>query len=108
MRAINITGIAVIITGLLLILLGIFFAWGEYKQRRTLGPTDFVRAVKDLVVAIAEADRPSLGCFAFGTILVLVGGIIAGVGGLQLAQARGSWARPMLPAYRSRRRWAEQ
>jgi hypothetical protein len=83
MHAASIAGISVIVVGLLLILLGMVLAWGEYKQRRTLGATDFVRAVKDLVVAIAESDRPSLGCFAFGTILVLIGGIIAGVGGLQ-------------------------
>lgn len=83
MRAISTAGIAVVTAGLLLIVLGMFFAWGEYRQRRTLGTTDFVRAVRDLVVAIAEADRPSLSCFAFGTILVLIGGIIAGVGGLQ-------------------------
>jgi uncharacterized membrane protein len=83
MHATSIAGISVIAVGLLLILLGMVLAWGEYKQRRTLGATDFVREVKDLVVAIAESDRPSLGCFAFGTILVLIGGIIAGVGGLQ-------------------------
>lgn len=78
----QIVGIVVIAVGLLLILLGMVFAWGEYKQRKTLGPTEFVKAIKDLVVAIAESERPSLACFAFGTILVVIGGIISGVSGL--------------------------
>jgi hypothetical protein len=77
--AVQITGIVVIGVGLVLIILGMVLAWGEYKQRKTLGPTDFVKAVSDLVIAIADSGRPSLGCFAFGTILVLIGGIISGV-----------------------------
>ena len=79
----GIAGIVVICAGILLVLLGMFFALDEYKQRKTLGPADFVRAVKELVVAIAEADRPSLACFSFGTILIVIGGIISGVSGLQ-------------------------
>lgn len=82
MKSVSITGIVVIAVGLLLIIEGGILAWGEYKRRKTYGATDFINAVKDLVVAIAESGRPSLGCFAFGTVLVLIGGIIAGVGGL--------------------------
>jgi hypothetical protein len=83
MKALSIVGIAVIAVGLLLIIEGGILAWGEYKQRKTYsGAAEFVTAVKDLVVAIAESGRASLGCFAFGTILVLLGGVIAGVGGL--------------------------
>jgi hypothetical protein len=78
-----IVGIIVIGVGILLIFLGMFFALDEYKQRRTLGPADFVRAVKELVVAIAESGKPSLACFSFGTILIVIGGIISGVSGLQ-------------------------
>lgn len=80
--AVQIAGLVVIGVGLALIVLGMVFAWREYQQRRTLGPTKFVKEVRKLVVAIAESDRPSLGCFAFGTILVLVGGIISGVNAL--------------------------
>lgn len=83
MKAVSIAGIAVMVVGLLLILEGGVLAWGEYKRRKTYGgAAEFVNAVKDLVVAIAESGRPSLGCFAFGTILVFIGGIVAGVGGL--------------------------
>jgi len=78
----QVVGIVVIAVGLLLILLGMVFAWGEYKDRKTLGPTEFVQAIRDLVVAIAESKKPSLACFAFGTILVVIGGIISGVSGL--------------------------
>ncbi len=77
--AIEIVGVVVIGIGLALVVLGMVLAWGEYKQRKTLGPTEFVKAVRELVVAIAESNRPSLGCFAFGTILIVLGGIIAGV-----------------------------
>jgi hypothetical protein len=79
----RITGIVVIGVGILLVLLGAFFALDEYKQRRKLGSADFVRAVKELVVAIAESGKPSLAFFSFGTILIVIGGIISGVSGLQ-------------------------
>jgi hypothetical protein len=78
----RVAGIVVIGVGILLILSGLFFAWDEYKQRKTLGSADFVRAVRDLVVAIAESGKPSLACFSFGTVLIVIGGIISGVSGL--------------------------
>ena len=76
-------GIAVIIVGLILILLGVVFAWGEFQQRRTLGATEFVQAIRDLVIAIGQSrNSASIACFSFGTILVVIGGVIAGVAGL--------------------------
>jgi TRAP-type C4-dicarboxylate transport system permease large subunit len=66
--------------GVALIILGMVLAWGEYQRRKTLGDaTEFVKAMKDLVVALAESDRPSLACWAFGTILVVIGGVMSGV-----------------------------
>lgn len=76
-----VVGSAVILVGLLLILAGLAMAWGEYKQGRSLGGTEFVQALRDLVVAIA-GKRGSLILLTFGTLLVFLGGVIAGVGGL--------------------------
>jgi hypothetical protein len=71
-------GFAVIMVGLILMLAGVVFSWKEYKDRQTLGATEFVQSIRDLVVAIAESKSPSLACFAFGTIMVVVGGVISG------------------------------
>jgi hypothetical protein len=76
----QVVGSVVIGVGLLMILVGVVMAWREYRINRQLGPTDFVNALKDLVIALANT-RPSLALFAFGTLLVFLGGIMAGVAG---------------------------
>ena len=73
-------GAAIIVVGVSLIVQAGILAWGEYRERRTLGATGFVRAVRDLVVTIAESNSASLGCFVFGTVLVVVGGAISVAG----------------------------
>lgn len=76
-----VAGLAVIAVGLLLVLFGIVFAWGEYKREKTLGATEFVEALANLLKALAGQPR-SVYCFTFGTILIFVGGIMCGVSGL--------------------------
>ena len=69
MHAASIAGISVIVVGLLLILLGIGFAWVNTSSEGPSAQPDFVRAVKELVVAIAESEWPSLGCLHLAPFL---------------------------------------
>ncbi|RIT44612.1 hypothetical protein [Mycobacteroides abscessus] len=81
--ALQITGIAVIGVGVLLVLFGVGFAWGEFQANRKLdgGATEFVKALTALVKALAKQPR-SVVCFTFGTLLIFLGGLISGVTGL--------------------------
>lgn len=77
------TGLAVIAVGLIFMLVGLFVALQEYKRRGLLGngTAKFIDSLAKLVQVLA--DKPlSLKLFAFGTLLVFIGGTIAGVGGL--------------------------
>ncbi len=81
-------GVTVIAVGIILILVGVAIAWGESK--RLLGVkelTGFVNALTELVKAIAD-KRLSLSLFVFGTLLIVIGGVIAGVGGLSASAER--------------------
>jgi hypothetical protein len=73
-------GTVVIIVGLVFMLAGLVVAIGEFRSRRTLGPTQFVKELRLLVVAIAD-KRLSLLLFTFGILLIMLGGVIAGVAG---------------------------
>ncbi|MBO3752519.1 hypothetical protein J5X84_41230 [Streptosporangiaceae bacterium NEAU-GS5] len=76
-----IAGLVIMGVGTLLVFVGVVFSWAEYRGAKTLGASDFVKAIADLVRAIAGQPR-SVICFAFGTVLIFLGGIVAGVGGL--------------------------
>lgn len=72
-------GISVIAVGLVLVLIGAGMA---LREGGILGEaSDFVDSLTNLVHEIAD-KRPSLALFTFGTLLVFLGGIIAGVAGL--------------------------
>ncbi|HZN73982.1 MAG TPA: hypothetical protein VFC00_20125 [Micromonosporaceae bacterium] len=82
-------GLIVTGIGLLMIVVGLVMAWGEYRARRsTLGPSDVVNALAGLIRELrlllnSLGDKPpSLVLFTFGFLLVVVGAIIAGLGGL--------------------------
>jgi hypothetical protein len=60
---VQVFGGVIIIAGVSLIVQAGILAWGEYREQRPQGATDFVRAVRQLVVTIAESNSASLGCF---------------------------------------------
>jgi len=75
-------GVAVIIVGLVLMLLGAVIAWRESREGGWLGPaSDFVDSLARLLHALGD-KRQSTILFTFGTILVFLGSLIAGAGGL--------------------------
>lgn len=76
-----VAGLVVMGVGTILVLVGIGFSWSEYRKDKELGPSGFVQALADLVKAIAGQPR-SIVCFTFGTLLIFLGGVIAGVAGL--------------------------
>lgn len=77
-------GVVVIAVGLILMLVGVAIAWQEWQDsRRRLGPTEFVNSLAALLKALA-GQPTSTALFAFGTLLVFLGGIIAGVGGFSM------------------------
>lgn len=76
-----IAGLVIIGLGFILFLVGIYFAWSEFEHTKTLGPSKFVAALADLIRAIAGQPK-SVILFTFGTLLIFLGGIIAGVSGL--------------------------
>jgi hypothetical protein len=74
-----VAGLVIIGVGLLLVLLGSVAAWKEAKQAGLLGePSDFVSALASLVTALGKA-RTSVVYFAFGTLLIFLGGVFLGV-----------------------------
>lgn len=74
-------GIVVIVGGVLMVLVGVVMSWAEFRQRRTLGVTGFVQALAELVRALASQPTSTV-LFTFGTLLIVLGGGIAGVGSL--------------------------
>lgn len=77
-----VAGLVVLGIGAILILSGIFFSFAEYKNNKELSGADsFVDALSGLVKALAGQPR-SIVCFAFGTLLIFLGGVIAGISGL--------------------------
>jgi hypothetical protein len=86
MVAVTVAGLATISVGLLLVVMGMCFAWREFKERRTLNgdAADFVKSLSELVKALSGQPR-SLLCFTFGSLLIFLGGVIAGVSGLTSA-----------------------
>ncbi len=82
MAARAVAGLAVMGLGAILVLLGAAVAWKEAKQANRLGATsDFVTALSSLVTALGEA-RTSVVFFAFGTLLIFLGGLFVGVADL--------------------------
>jgi hypothetical protein len=73
----------VIIVGLVLELAGVAMVWREYSdsRRKLGGAAGFVDSLTKLLAELARHPRSTV-LFTFGTLLVFLGGLIAGVGGL--------------------------
>jgi hypothetical protein len=79
-----VAGLVILGIGAVLIIFGIFFSLAEYKKEKELGDAaSFVDSLAGLVKAISGQPR-SVVFFTFGTLLIFLGGIIAGVSGLTL------------------------
>jgi uncharacterized membrane protein len=77
-----VAGLVVLAVGTILVLTGIFFSFAEYQNDKELdGPEGFVKALTGLVKALSGEPRSTV-CFTFGTLLIFLGGVIAGVAGL--------------------------
>lgn len=75
-------GVFVILVGLVLVLVGVVMVWQDWRASRSLSQgSDFVTALAELLEALA-GKPPSTVLFTFGTLLVFLGGIIAGAQGL--------------------------
>jgi hypothetical protein len=75
------TGVVVIAVGLILMLVGVAITWKDYRAAKDLGPAKFLEKLSEFAVIMAKSP-PNIVLFSFGTLLVFLGGIIAGVGGL--------------------------
>jgi len=73
-------GVSVIGVGLVLMLVGVIIVWGESRQQLGLA-SDFVDCLAKLLEALADKCQSTV-LFTFGTLLVFLGGLIAGVGEL--------------------------
>jgi len=77
-----VAGLVILGVGTALMIAGIFFSFAEYQKDKELsGPTDFVNALAGLIKALSGQPRSTV-CFTFGTLLIFLGGVIAGVAGL--------------------------
>lgn len=84
MAFIEYIGASVIIVGLILMLAGVVMVWREWRRARTLSEAaEFVNALTDLLKALGGKPTSTV-LFTFGTLLVFLGGLIAGVGGLSV------------------------
>ena len=82
MSTVEIAGLACVFVGLLMMLAGIVAALGEARRRGTLSEaTDFIDKLAKLVEVLSE-QRTSIVLFAFGTLLIFLGGLFLGVSGL--------------------------
>ncbi|MER6031680.1 hypothetical protein [Streptomyces sp. NPDC001851] len=76
MKSVEIVGASVVAVGLMLIIVGLIAALREARISGTLGDaSEFVDSIRKLVRELANG-RASLAFFAFGTILVFLGGVI--------------------------------
>jgi hypothetical protein len=73
-------GISIILVGLVLMLVGVIFALREAGGVLG-GAADFVDALTRLLRALAGRPQSTV-LFTFGTLMVFLGGLIAGVSGL--------------------------
>jgi hypothetical protein len=77
-----VAGLVILGLGAILVLVGVFFSFAEYQKDKELnGPEGFVNALAGLIKALSGEPRSTV-CFTFGTLLIFLGGVIAGVAGL--------------------------
>ena len=84
MTAVTILGMAVVIVGLLLVVLGSGMAWASErvpKGTRTKGMPETLGGLASLANALAK-HPVGIRLVFLGIVLIIVGGIMAGVGGL--------------------------
>lgn len=84
MQVRDIAGLAVVGVGLLLILLGAVAAWKEARRAGLMSQaSDLIDSLTGLVKALGAPNmRTSMIYFAFGTLLVIIGGVFLGISDL--------------------------
>lgn len=84
MTPVIVVGLVVMAAGVLMVLVGIVMAWEEFQSTKTLGAAGFLEQLANLLKALAGQPK-SVVLFTFGTVLIFLGGVIAGVSGLTAA-----------------------